>query len=334
MKTETVHAADGIMRRLRELLEASHGLLVVTHIDPDGDAIGTQLAFGCYFRDLGWPATLIRNSAIPAKYRFLPGADAILPTEQLSSRAPFDTVLVLECPNRDRLGSAAVFLERARTVINIDHHPVNSLSADLSWVDPAASSVGEMAFEYFGTVGYEIGPDVASQLYTAILTDTGRFRFESTTPRTLVVASELVRAGANPRTICDRVYFDQPREQMTLIGEVLRQAEYHDTGRICLLSLSKARLEETGADPADTEGLVDYSLYARGVQIGVLLREIDRGQTKISLRSRGGCDVAQVAGQLGGGGHPGAAGCRLPLPLEQAKSEIVRILREACEQKG
>ena len=318
---------------IRPLLESCKRPLVVSHIDPDGDAIGTQLAFGEYFRRIGALPTLVRESRIPSKYQFLPGVERIIPVGDISAVQEFDLVVVLECPSLDRLGSAARLIGERTTVINVDHHQDNVLAAAVSWVDVSSSSVGELAFEYFREVGFEIDPIMATHLYTAILTDTGRFRFESTTPRTLAIAADLVRAGANPRTITDHVYYDVDPAVMKLTGRVLADLEYFDGGHICILSLSRALLAETGADIANTEGLVDYSLFTSGVNVGALLREIDPDRTKVSLRSRDGFDIAAVAARWGGGGHRNAAGCTVKMPLAETRRELVRMLQEYHEAK-
>jgi phosphoesterase RecJ-like protein len=326
VQTATDTALRTTIQKIERALTTADSVLVVSHIDPDGDAIGTQLAFGRYLKQLGRKVALVRDSVIPDKYRFLPDIDQILPLAKVKDAAIFDTVLVLECPHADRSGGAVKYLEAASTIINIDHHPGNVLEAAIDWVDTGRSSVGEMAYDYFEAVGFAIDAEMATQLFTAILTDTGRFRFESTTPHALVVAAALVRAGADPRQISDRVYFDQEPELLALLSLVLATAEFHGDGRICLLTLTRKMLQETGANLANTEGLVDYSLYARGVQVGALLREIDKDNTKISLRSRNGRWVDAVANGLNGGGHPNAAGCRMNLPHKEAALELVRLL--------
>ena len=322
-----------MIARIRPLLESCRRPLVVSHIDPDGDAIGTQLAFGEYFRRIGKTPALVRESRIPSKYQFLPGVERIIPVCDLSAAAEYDLAVVLECPSLDRLGSVARFIGEQTTVINIDHHQDNVLEAAVSWVDVSASSVGELAFEYFRWVGFEIDPLMATNLYTAILTDTGRFRFESTTSRTLTIAANLVSAGADPRMITDRVYYDVDPAVMKLTGRLLADLEYFDDGRICMMPLTRAMLIETGADIANTEGLVDYSLFTRGVNVGVLLREIDPDRTKVSLRSRDGIDIAAVAAHWGGGGHRNAAGCTVRMPLAETKRELVKLLQEHNEAK-
>lgn len=332
MQTVIDKEAQAVIRDIEQALTSAEAVLVVSHVDPDGDAVGTQLAFGRYFKRLGRRCVMVRDSIIPEKYRFLPDVDQILSLAKVNQAATFDTVLVLECPQADRTGGVARYLDAAKTVVNIDHHPGNTLAAAVSWVDTTRSSVGEMAFDYFDGVGFEIDRDMATQLFTAVLTDTGRFRFESTSPRSLEVAAELVRAGADPRNICDRVYFDQEPEMMALLSRVLETIEFHNDGRICLLKMTKEMLQSTGANLANTEGIVDYSLYTKGVQVGALLREIDGENTKVSLRSRNGYRVDRVATQLNGGGHPNAAGCRIGLSLDAAALELVRLI-EADHEK-
>jgi phosphoesterase RecJ-like protein len=331
--SRTDNMAAETIARIRPLLENCKRPLVVSHIDPDGDAIGTQLAFGEYFRRIGASPTLVRESNVPSKYQFLPGIERIMPVSDIAAGADFDLALVLECPSLDRLGSAARLIGEQTTVINIDHHQDNVLAAVVSWVDVSASSVGELAFEYFREIGFKINPVMATNLYTAILTDTGRFRFASTTPCTLAIAADLVRAGADPRMITDRVYYDIDPAVMRLTGRMLNDLEYFDGGRICILTLTRPMLAETGADITNTEGLVDYSLFTSGVSVGALLREIDPDRTKVSLRSRDGIDIAAVAARWGGGGHRNAAGCTVRMPLAETRRELVKLLQESHEAK-
>jgi phosphoesterase RecJ-like protein len=323
--------APACIARIREALEKCRRPMVVSHIDPDGDAIGTQLAVGAYLESLGKPCVMLRDSEIPTKYQFLPGVERIIRPNGPDQDSPFDVAVVLECPQLQRLGAASRFISPQTLVINIDHHPDNDLDAAISWLDVRASSVGEMVYEYFAQVGVKVDRAMATQLYTAILTDTGRFRFGSTSPRALAIAGELVNAGADPRTICDRIYFDMDPAVVKLTGRVLSAMEYHQNGRICIMPLTQQMLADTGASVTNTEGLVDYSLFTRGVEAGALCRELENGFTKVSLRSRNGINVAVLAARYGGGGHPNAAGCLVKRPLEQAKQEIVELLQEAHE---
>ena len=314
---------------IRQAFEQARRVLVASHVDPDGDAIGTQLAFGMYLTDLGKEVVLTRDSEIPDKYLFLPGVDRIVPANTVSQNVTVDTALILECPTILRIGSAARFLNEGVVVLNIDHHQDNAGFGSVNWIDRRMSSVGEMAYEYFRSVGYRLKPETAEQLYTAILTDTGRFRFTSTSPRTFEIAGELVAAGANPRKVCDLVYFNMQPSSMKLIGKVLNGIEFHQNGRICMLTLTKQMLVEAGAAESETDGLVDYTMFSKGVMAGLLAREIDATHTKVSLRSVDGVDVARIAYLFGGGGHFNAAGCMVPKPLQETKTEMIRLLVEA-----
>jgi phosphoesterase RecJ-like protein len=321
-----------VMDRIRELLDGGKKALVVSHVDPDGDALGTQLAVGAYLRSRGKDVYMVRDSEIPEKYRFLPGVQSVTLASQLPEDFTVDTVVILECPNISRIGSASRLLTDAETIINIDHHPDGVDLGHVNWVDSTASSVGELIYEFFEHVGYEIGPDVATQLYTAILTDTGRFRFASTTPRSMQIAALLIEAGANPRTICDSVYYNVRPSTMKLVGKVLNTIEFHENDTICILTLTNDMLKDTGADVSESDGLVDYTLYNSGVRAGALLKEIDRETTKVSLRSCDGINVAAIAAKFGGGGHYQAAGCMIPKPLELARKELLAHLTEASRE--
>ncbi len=317
------------LAELKQALEGARRTLVASHIDPDGDAVGTQLAFGAYLRDLGKEVVMTRDSAIPDKYLFLRGVDRIVVANTLEADPKFDTAVILECPSMQRLGFAARFLKQGTAVVNIDHHPDNAISGTVNWVDRTMSSVGEMAYEYFRAVGYRITQETAEHLYTAILTDTGRFRFSSTSPRTMTIAGELIAAGADPRKICDLVYFSMLPSTLRLVGKVLNGIEYHANGTICLLTLTPEMLEQSGAHESETDGLVDYAMSSKGVTAGLLVRELDATHCKVSLRSINGVDVSRVAEKFGGGGHFNAAGCLVPKPLVETKALMIQLLNEA-----
>lgn len=315
------------IRSIEDALSRADRVLVLSHIDPDGDAIGTQLAMAEYLKSMGKQVTLLRESEVPAKYLFLEGAKDIPLVNALPAGTSYDTVVVLECPTPARMGRGREFITNEAKVINIDHHPDNRLESDISWLDSSKSSVGEMLYEYFVEAGYQLTSAVAEQLYTAILTDTGRFRFSSTSPRTMEVGGALIRAGANPKKITDLVYHCLPPEAMKLLGRVLNGIEYHDGSRICILTLTREMLRETKAEMADSEGLVDFTLYGRGVEIGALLKEVEPKVTKASLRSRDGLSVAELAAEFGGGGHRNAAGCTMQMPLEEARQKLLDMFR-------
>ena len=321
------------MAEIRSAVESAKSILVVSHLDPDGDALGTQLAFGQYLRDLGKKVHLLRDSAIPDKYQFLPDIDQIVTADSVSGKLHIDTAVVLECPSPERMGTARNFLTDSVTVVNIDHHRDADEFGAVNWIDVTASSVGEMVADYFSEVGYRPGREVATQLYTAILTDTGRFRYQSTSAHTLRVAADLIEFGADPRSICDQVYFSLRPTTIKLIGKVLNHVEFHEFGRICLLSLTRDMFGAAGAEEYESDGIVDYTMFNKGVIVGVLLKETANGSVKLSLRSSDGVNVAAIAAEFGGGGHFNAAGCTIAGTISQARVTILGRLSEALNER-
>lgn len=325
---DTTNATATIIHQIEEVVLASSTVLVVSHVDPDGDALGTQLAFGGYLKALGKQVFMTRDSEIPDKYRMLPGVDQIQLTDSLPDGLKFDAAVVLECPAMRRIGRAAQFLTPDVRIINIDHHHDGTELGEVNWIDPRKSSVGEMVCEYLEGVSFPLTPQIAHALYTAIMTDTGRFRFGSTSPRTFEVAGRLVAAGADPRRACDDVYYSMRPSTLKLVGKVLNDIEFHFDDKVCLLSLSADMIAEAGAEWSESEGLVDHAMFARGVHVGALLKEVHSGLTKVSLRSQDGIDVAAIAARYNGGGHVNAAGCEIPLSLSEAKQELLEIFEE------
>ena len=327
-KTSSRSAA---IARISDLVERSRRVLVVSHIDPDGDALGSQLAFGEYLRLQGKDVFLLRDSDIPDKYAFLPGIEKVIKAESLADDFAVDTAVILECPNQQRVGSAMRFITDGVAVINIDHHPDARELGTVNWFETAASSVGEMLTEFFEATGADITPTMATCLYTAIVTDTGRFRFPATTERTMAIGGKLIRLGADPQAICDNVYYNMRPSTLRLTGRVLHEIEFHYDNRVCFLHLTDQMLKETGAESAESDGMVDYTMYSGTVRAGALFKETDGGATKVSMRSRDAIDVSAIAASFGGGGHRNAAGCRVEGDLAHAKSIILEKLQEAID---
>lgn len=331
MKSKTIYKANKAAvpaEEITRILEESSAILVASHVDPDGDSLGTQLAFAGFLRKSGKQVFLFREDTIPEKFQFLPESDNIQHIQDSSNDLKVDAAVILECPRISRAGNIINKLNEDCKIINIDHHQDNDGYGDVAWVNGDASSVAEMVYEYFEAVDYEVDTTTATQLYTAILTDTGRFRYNSTSQRTMEIAGKLIGAGADPRQICDRVYFNLPVGTIKLIGHALDNAEFLQNGKVCMLAVGKEILSKNEARLSETEGLSEYSLFGQGVEVGILLKEGDDGVTRISLRSRGSVNVADLAAKFGGGGHINAAGCSIEKGLNEAKKEILRALGE------
>ncbi len=318
---------------LKKIIDDSSNLLVVSHIDPDGDALGTQLAFARYLKDIGKNVTLVRQSDIPEKYHFMAGILDIPHFDSLLKESTFDTVIVLECPDFKRIGLASFWITDQTTVVNIDHHRDNNLKACLNWININASSVGEMVYEYLEQVNFTVDKDMAVCLFTAILTDTGRFRYNSTSQRTLEIAGKLVGAGVVPQQVCDEIYFNLKPSTVILLGKVLNGIEFYHQGKLCLLTLTKEMLQIAQAESSESDGLVDHTLYNKGVDVGLLLKEFTDSKTKVSMRSKDSINVSAIANKFGGGGHYNASGCLIEKSLEETKKLLIEIFKEALDSE-
>lgn len=305
-----------------EVLRRGERFLVCSHTRPDGDAVGSMLALGSLLEEMGKRADLVTADRIPAVYRRLPGADGI--RSALRVHGPYDAAILLECDSleRTRLRGLEEFF-----LINIDHHISGRPYAHLNWIDRGAASVGELVYRLAKAAGVSVTPAMAACLYTTVLTDTGSFTYGALNASTFALARELVLAGADPIALAQEIYFSAPASKILLLGAALSHLERD--GRLAWLWITHQDMERTRAAEEDCEGIVNFALSIAGVEAAVFLRELPEGSIRLSLRSKGGINVAAIAEKLGGGGHENASGCTLDGPLERALGEILEELRRA-----
>jgi len=303
-----------------DVLRRGQRFLVCSHMRPDGDAVGSMLAMGMLLKQMGKQADMVTADRIPKVHRDLPGASEIRTAEGVDGS--YDAAILLECDGLLRtrlLGLEQYFL------INIDHHATGREYADLNWIDRGAASVGELVYRLARAAGATVTPQMASCLYTTVLTDTGGFCYGSTQASTFGLARDLVLAGADPIRIAHNVYFSTPASKLLLLGAALANLKHED--RLAWLWVTAQDLMRTCATDEDCEGIVNFALCASGVEAAVFLREMPDQRIQLSLRSKGRVNVASIAERLGGGGHESAAGCTLVGPLARALDEILDQLR-------
>jgi phosphoesterase RecJ-like protein len=305
-------------------IERAEHLLVTSHARPDGDAVGSVLACWMMLRQMGKRADMILSDGVPVLYRSLPYASQIHHTSRVDG--DYDTVILLECDSVQRSGLLGL---ENRCLINIDHHASGQPFANVNWIAPA-SAVAEMVYHLAGAAGICITPEMATCLYTALLTDTGRFCYEGTDAHTLELAGDLVRRGANPTLIARNVYFSNPTSKMLLLGAALSNLRHE--GNIAWLWATESDIDRTGAAEEDSEGIVNYAISIAGVEAAVFFREVSGGRVRISLRSKGQLNVAAFAGRFGGGGHETASGCTVEGSLPAAMERILSELRSEIVQ--
>jgi phosphoesterase RecJ-like protein len=258
-------------------------------------------------------------------YAFLPDAGVIV--NRLGPLDGFDAVFVLDCSEIERMGEEAPRIAGIRRIVNIDHHISNDRYGHLTLTDPEASSTGEMIFRLIDGMGIELTRDMAVNLYTAILTDTGAFRYSNTGPKTFAVAGRLLEKGADPAWIAQMVYETFPAVKIRLLGRALSTLEFDWQGRIAAVTVSKKMLEDAGAQWEHTEGFVEFPRSIEGVQVAVFFSEISEGVFKVSLRSKGRFSVEEVAREFGGGGHINAAACRIQGDYDAVKRRLFDAIK-------
>jgi phosphoesterase RecJ-like protein len=303
-----------------DVMQRGQRFLVCSHERPDGDSVGSMLALGMVMQQMGKRADLVTADRIPLQYRQLPGVDFIQTMPRIRGR--YDAAILLECDSLERTrlrGLEELFL------INIDHHLTGREFTQLNWIDRSAASVGEMVYRLARAAGIAITPQMAQCLYTSILTDTGGFCYGNVHESTFALARELVHAGAEPIALAEEVYFSAPASKLLLLGAALRRLKRE--GRLAWLWVTHQDMQHTCATEEDSDGIVNVALGIAGVDAVVFLRELSDGHIRLSLRSKGALNVAEIAARLGGGGHQNAAGCMLEGPLPRALKQILAELR-------
>ena len=318
--------SSAVAARIARLLSGARHLLLTSHCDPDGDSIGSQLAFYEYWtKQRGRTADVITDGALPTRYRFLdPGHVIRSPYHRRRNR--WDAAVIFECSSLDRVGAVAPLLPAGLPIVNIDHHQGNSRFGTINVVDAHHAACTELVYALLRHWRAPITPRIAQLLAAGILTDTGRFHHPSTNVAALRTTTALVRSGADLTELANCIYFSMPEAHFRLLHHILGRAELHLDGRVCLLMLREADRERFGVPMREMEGLVDQSLSLAGVKAGALLKEIGPQRTKISLRSAGAVDVSALAQRFGGGGHRNASGCFMDLPLRAAANALLATL--------
>ncbi|MCF7810781.1 bifunctional oligoribonuclease/PAP phosphatase NrnA [bacterium] len=290
--------------QIREFIQADGEILVVTHFSPDGDAVGSLLAFGGILDFYGVEHILAIDDDVPEKYGFLPGFEKISNLRKYPLDRVFKRVVILDAGSLQRIGSAQSCIGQETTILNIDHHFTGAKYGNLNMVNVSAAATAEILYDLCLKLKIKFSQQIAYGLYVGILTDTGRFRFSNTTHKALTICGSLVKKGVKPGVVAENVYYNLPFDIIQALARVLLTLELHFSGLVCIIRLDRGNMV------SDTEGFVEYGSSIRGVVLAVFISEIDHQVFKVSLRSRCDVDVSEVARKFGGGGHLKAAGFR------------------------
>ncbi len=306
-------------KKVAEVLKSKGSFLIVTHRHPDGDAIGSSLALYNVLKELGKTAFVEIPTQPAYIYDFLDDYPKI---ELTSNSKDVEVVIALDSATMDRCGLDPEYTKN-KLLINIDHHKTNPLYGNINIVEPEKAAVGCIIWEILKEGNLPLSKKTAEYLYLSILTDTGSFRYSSTSPKTFMVAADLLEKGVEPWYIASNVYEREKPETYKLLSMVLDTLEFHYDGKLALEYVTIDMFKKTNTSADNTESFVNYARSLRSVEVGVFLREDEPNVFKISMRSKGNIDVSEVAIQFEGGGHKNAAGGTVRAPLEEAKRKIV-----------
>jgi bifunctional oligoribonuclease and PAP phosphatase NrnA len=308
-----------MLDRVLQEIRSRRRFVVTSHARPDGDGIGSALACGQILRVMGKEAEVVMHDGVPRIYQNLPFADRAIQSDAVPAN---DAVILLECDSIRRTlldGLESCFL------INIDHHVSGRNFAHINWIDSSVMATAELVYRLARLACVPVDRQIATCLYTALMTDTGSFMFEGTSEHTFTVARELVLAGADPALCARQIYFGHSTAKMRLLGAAL--SNLHREGPLAWIWVTQEQMQRFGAREEDCEGLVNYALSIADVQVAIFFRELPDRRYRISLRSKGDVNVSTVAEHFGGGGHKCASGCSLDGPLAVAVSRIVERLQ-------
>ena len=310
-----------VLNNIADILKNGERFFLASHKDPDGDAIGSILALGETLELSGKEVVLFSEGPIPDSFAFLPGIEKIVNNHNPES--VFDAFFVLDCANLDRAGRISSHLSKMKPLINIDHHENNSKFGDLNLVDANKSSVGEIIYQLIKLADLPMNLNIAENIFVAIQTDTGSFRYDNTTRESFALAGEMLDWGVNPWKISRRIMDRYSLKKLRLLELTLKTIELHHSTKVGLITITKQMLSKAKADSFDSERFVDYPRFISGVEIAVLIREIGKDYYKFSLRSNDWVNVADLASHFGGGGHPRAAAFTIEGSLELVKQEFL-----------
>ena len=328
MRAQKMKKNDSL-KKIAELLTEAKTILLLTHMIPDGDTVGSAAALCHALRAAGKTAHILSGEALPDHLSFLK-ADCFIEEGELLSG--YDLAVAVDCSDLGRLSGRDAYFARAGETVCVDHHKTNTFFADYNYIDPKAAATGEIIYRLLLEAGMEISKEAAEGLYVAIVTDTGQFQYSNTTSETHRIAADLFEKGIDQNEISIRLYQSLRKERLQVLTRCMERAEFILDGRAGFAYATEAMLHEISAEIQDTDGVIEAIRDVAGVEVAIFVKEIDHGVMKVGFRSKRDVDVAEIAAQFGGGGHAKAAGCTLYGTIEDVKGQIYPAVEKALDE--
>jgi len=320
--------------QILRFIKSHNNFLVSAHVRSDGDALGSQIALNTMLRRMGKNSHAVCDGGVSVEYRFLPGADRVGNSPK-DLKKGYDAVFTVDSGNFERLERIGDALPRDIFKINIDHHASNDRFGDINWIEPKFSSTGEMVYELIKASGVRVDRDMATNVYVALVTDTGRFSFSNTSVASHSRAAELLSYGVEPSDITNKLWRNKKLNQLKLLAECINNIKTAERGKIAWVTLTRKMTKRHGFVPCETQEYIDIIKSLKSVAIAILFRETrESNKVKISFRTDKGIDGVKLAAKFGGGGHPRASGATINSNIEYAEMTVVkwakRFIRNGC----
>jgi len=326
MSDPAIHAT---IEQLGEIFRKHDSFVIMSHVRPDGDAIGSQIGLGFALMAAGKTVRLINEDGLPENLAFLPGSEKIEtpPAEPLE----VEVAIALDTATKPRLGDNALnAASKAKLLLNIDHHISNPGYGDVNLIDSHSPATGQIVYHIIRTLGLPLPAESRDAIYVAVSTDTGSFQYPSTTAATYDMAADLIRQGLDVGSINSKTYDDHPYRRVELMRALLNTLQLSPAGNVASWELKDSTRIDLGLRPEDSEGLIDIIRAIRGVRVAVFFEELPDGKIRVSMRSKDkGVDVCKIAMQFGGGGHALAAGIRMAGPIGEARDKVLAAVEQA-----
>lgn len=315
---------------IARVLREHQSFAVLSHVRPDGDALGSQLAMALALLQLGKKVRVWNEDGMLEKYSFLPRAELLLKPPAVPEQV--EVIVALDTAIQNRMGTAFEAVRGAKICINIDHHPSNPRYGDLVYIDSNAPATGQILFELLHAQDFSIDAAMAENLFVAISTDTGSFQYPNTTSRTFEIAAQLVERGVDVGRVSQQLYENYPRRRVELLRELLRTMRFEASGKVASFSLGLTTAAALGVVPEDNEGLIDHIRAIRGVIVAVFFEELADGKVRVSMRSKDSAvDVCAICQKFGGGGHTLAAGARVRGTLAEVEQRVMEAICDVVD---
>jgi len=315
------------MKKIIELIQENHSILISVHVSPDLDALCSQLAMAIYLRQLGKRVSMVNECEVPTRYKFLVGSNKIKKHDQVLNPR-YDLIIILDCGELRRIGKVANLITDEMKIINIDHHLSNNHFGDINWVVPEGSSTAEVLFSVLKYGRCSFNKNLSAHLYTGIMADTGSFRYSNTTPQTHQIVSELREYNFSADKIYKNIYESIPFNDFCQFVKIVGDFEASNHQKVICFELDKKRLAKFSQDFDLRDTMLNFLRLVKGVELIVMFSEISKNMTRVNLRSYEKVNVAKLASLFGGGGHKRASGCRIDKTMKESKAMVLKEVKK------